>query len=468
MKGVYFPTTARSSKGPDNHCPKVSSKRKAEEVETNRHKRTKTDTHMPLKQVYEQNTPNPKTRSFPFPRAPETTEEMDEETKAAVQSKARDDFLQEVIAHYKRYPEDLPKWYRGIDVQNIPCSQDIPHPKDILINHGQDNYLLVVGSPKHLEHLCNSERVHMGGIPILDLNLFHPEIFVIYGVVNGQVLPLLYCLLPETDRATYTLLFRLIKDKAVQQGLAFNPRVVWVDYNAAIANSLRYVYRGVTIKGCYFQYCQLLTQSYRRYGLTPHTNKPGVVRTVIYRLMCLPFLPVEDIVDTFNDITYEDDWDALPPEVNFGLGEFVEDVRYHWVEGNFGLERWNVWSTDSRTNNCVRSCNSGKRRELDSSCCDLYSQLRFLHRELKCTTVSILLSFAGHKTRPQPKAQRDKEAQITSAKEAYRAGTTNAVQYLDELVEIRHPPRKQRKVRRRGGHGAKNEAASSDPEPSKK
>ena len=56
--------------------------------------------------------------------------------------------------------------------------------------------------------------------------------------------------------------------------------------------------------------------------------------------------------------------------------------------------------------------------------------------------------------------QRDKEAQFTCAKEAYRAGTTNAIQYLDKLFEIRHPQRKQRKVRRRGGHGA-------NPEPTK-
>ena len=196
----------------------------------------------------------------------------------------------------------------------------------MLIDHGAEDRIIVIGKKRSMIDLCASDRVHMDGTFRSAPNMFS-QLFIIHALVHGHVCPMLYCLLPAKDTAVYTLLFRLLCDKAREFGLEFRPDVVCVDYEAAITRSIRYVLRGTVIKGCYFHYCQALRRRYSREGLTNHVFHPGTVRTVVFRLMCLSFLPVEDIGPTFQIVSNPLGWDVLPHDVDLSLGRFVRYVE---------------------------------------------------------------------------------------------------------------------------------------------
>ena len=105
------------------------------------------------------------------------------------------------------------------------------------------------------------------------------------------------------------------------------------------------------IKGCYFHYCQALRWRYQRLVLTTYVYNPGTVRTVIYRLMCLPFVLVEDVVHVFEIIENPNGWEVLHDGVHgllvSYLRYFLRYFRRTWIESALGLERWNMWSTDT-------------------------------------------------------------------------------------------------------------------------
>ena len=292
----------------------------------------------------------------------------------------------------------LPQSRATINIANMPKAPFV------LIDHGAEDRIIVIGKKRSMIDLCASDRVHMDGTFRSSPNMFS-QLFIIHTLVHGHVRPMLYCLLPAKDTAVYTLLFHLICDKAREFGLEFRPDVVWVDYEAAITRSIRYVLRGTVIKGCYFHYCQALHRSYSREGLTNHVFHPGTLRTVVFPLMCLPFLPVEDI-------------------------------------------------TDTRTNKSVEAYNARLNAKLPPHP-NVYQLVEFLSKEIKKTRIRLIMArMPGKKLRPQAKKQREKEARVNEAKDIYREGHVQAIQYLDQIVSIYHPVRIRQRAaprRRRGG-----------------
>ena len=415
--------------GYHNHPPEVM-KRKSEQLEGSLRKRARTDLHLSLQAVYEE----------------ATAELLDSDDERDI-----DDIVEEVKDICKGLPSDyslattlrrarrkllpvLPQSRATIDLANMPKASYV------LIDHGAEDRIIVIGKKRSMIDLCASDRVHMDGTFRSAPNMFS-QLFIIHALVDGHVCPMLYCLLPAKDTAVYTLLFRLICDKAREFGLEFRPDVVWVDYEAAITRSIRYVLRGTVIKGCYFHYCQALRRRYSREGLTNHVFHPGTVRTVVFRLMCLPFLPVEDIGPTFDIVSNPLGWDVLPHDVHLSLGRFVRYVQRMWIESAMGQERWNVWSTDIRTNNSVEAYNACLNAKLPPHP-NVYQLVEFLSKEIKKTRIRLIMArLPGKKFRPQAKKQREKEARVDQAKDTYREGRVQAIQYLDQIVGIYHPVR---------------------------
>ena len=243
----------------------------------------------------------------------------------------------------------------------------------------------------------------------------------------------------------YTRLFRLIVDKANELGMApphgFRPNLVIIDYEAAIARSLRYVLRGVTIKGCYFHYYQALRRRYQRLGLTNYVFQPGTVRTVIYCLMCLPFVPVEDVVHVFEIIENPNGWEVLYDGVHGLLVRYLRYFRLAWIESGMGLELWNVRSTDTRTNNAIEVYN-GKINKDCKPHPNVHQLLDFLSLEIRVTFWTWMSESLQKKFRPKRLPERTKEEQIAEKKAAYRPDDyqeMNVMVYLDTIVEIYHP-----------------------------
>ena len=172
--------------------------------------------------------------------------------------------------------------------------------------------------------------------------------------------------------------------------------------------------------------------------------------------MCLPFVPVEDVVRVFEVIENPNGWDVLYDGVHGMLVSYLHYFRRTWIESAMGQERWNVWSTDTRTNNAIEAYNG----TLNKHCAphpNVFHILDILSLELRVTYWTWMSDGLQKKFRPQRYPQRTKEEHISAAKAAYRRGNfqeMNVMIYLDNIVEIYHPAGGwPRRGRVRGGRG---------------
>ena len=415
--------------GVHNHPPDVC-KRKAKQLTGDMHKRAKRLVHTSIDNIYKKTTaatlPHVLFTPDGYPVAREETFAMCDTLPSAY------NFAASLLRARRVEQPVLPQECADINFDGRPNAINI-----LIDTGGGDDRIIVISNTSYLRQLCEAERVHMDGTLKTCPNLFS-QLFIIHALVGNQTLPLLDCLLSAKDSPTYTRLFRLIVDKANELGMG-GSRII--DYEAAIARSLRYVVRGVTIKGCYFHYCQALRRRYQRLGLTNYVYTPGTVRTVIYRLMCLPFVLVEDVVRVFEVIENPNGWDVLYDGVHGLLVSYLRYFRRTWIESAMGLERWNVWSTDTTTNNAIEAYNGKLNKECKPHP-NFFHILDFLSMEISVTYWTSMSDDLEKKFRPQRYPQLTEEERIRAAKAAYRRGDfqeMNVMIYLDNIVEIYHP-----------------------------
>ena len=367
--------------------------------------------------------------------------------------------------------KEAPKLPSTLDEINLDGTA---YPQDVLLNSDEDGpRIIVLGNEENCAELCAADRVHMDGtfkiVPILFAQLFiiHALIASPINDTRSRVLPLLYCLLPSKEDDTYDRLFRLLKRKFDALGKTFSPRVVIIDFEAAIHNALKRVFPVVTIKGCYFHFTQAIRTRYQKEGMTDLIFQHPTVRTVVYRCMCMPFVPVDDIPAVFDIISNTHGWDVLPARVDILLHRFIRYFERNWIKSKIGLEKWNVYSTDCRTNNAVEAYNKhladGVKKHPN-----LWELLRVLHLELVDMRIEVDQVKTGKMFRPQKKAMRDREELIDAVKDEFANGRTTPLQYLDNIVQIYHPPGssvRARKRRRRAPKKRREEATQEEAAP---
>lgn len=120
----------------------------------------------------------------------------------------------------------------------------------------------------------------------------------------------------------YTAVFKYIHDSV----LTLKCRFVMTDYEVAMRNALRSVVE-VDMHACHFHYAQALNRKAKKF--------PGLIQLIyhdtqalaLYRkLLCLPLLPADRIVDTFNAIALVAT-NQFPNKFN----DFLRYIQRQWL-----------------------------------------------------------------------------------------------------------------------------------------
>jgi len=81
----------------------------------------------------------------------------------------------------------------------------------------------------------------------------------------------------------------------------FIPENVMADYEDASVRAINEVFdNGLVIKGCWFHFSNSVIKRVRAIGLTIGFDNDAIVRKCVRALTCLPLLPHDKIVETFN------------------------------------------------------------------------------------------------------------------------------------------------------------------------
>ena len=122
-----------------------------------------------------------------------------------------------------------------------------------------------------------------------------------------------------------------------------------VDFEQGPHKTLEKAFRAKYLRGCLFHYCQAVYRKVVEFGfLADYKDTNSDIRLGVRRLLALPFLPEDDVEQSFEELK-----DYLPAT----LQPIVDYFSRTWIGNDaiFSVQLWsqfhNVLSHQSRTNN---------------------------------------------------------------------------------------------------------------------
>jgi hypothetical protein len=211
--------------------------------------------------------------------------------------------------------------------------------------------ILVFGTLSDLTRLCNSDTASMDGTFKICPKIFY-QLYVIHSHQSHGSVPELFCLLPDKKTSTYHRLISLLKLKAADLELKFDPTTLIVDFEVTVHNVVRDLLPTTNIKGCLFHFGQALYRNLQGLGLASLYKTSDDVRKWFRMYIGLAFLPVAHVVEGYNLVV------AHTPDVSqcYIFNQYFNNT---WINGQFPLSVWNHFRSDNpRTNNSCEGYNS--------------------------------------------------------------------------------------------------------------
>lgn len=281
-----------------------------------------------------------------------------------------------------------------------------------------DSRMLIFYSDRALEVLCGSEVVQSDGTFKTPPRLFY-QLYTFHANFFGHTFPLIYVLAANKTTATYKRILEHLQQAASNAGLTFAPTHFIVDFEIAFMNAIRVVLPATQVHGCLFH----LTQAFWRYavtncGLRAAFSEDENVKNAIQMLFALPFLPLEDLEETF-DLLYND----IPDSV-ISLWEYIEATyvrgrpargRRRAISPRFAPSTWNVYSLVRnrmhRTTNIAESWHSKFQKMIQVHHSSVWKFIEFLKIDQRDTEVLMTQLAGGHSNIKHPVKRKHKQNQ---------------------------------------------------------
>ena len=175
--------------------------------------------------------------------------------------------------------------------------------------------------------------------------LFFVQIFTIHVFVGEKLIPLIYCLMARKSREAYKKLFRVLKDKAIENQVHLEPQFITIDFESGLIPAINSEFPSVEIHGCYFHFCQAIHRKIRHVGLALSYQENPQIRLTTRMLMALAFLPSNMIHLGFTEIC-----NSTPENIRLEMEQVLNYMSVQWLPENT-VRLWNVYGLDRRTNN---------------------------------------------------------------------------------------------------------------------
>lgn len=110
-----------------------------------------------------------------------------------------------------------------------------------------------------------------------------------------QVFPVFYVLMSRKSAASYKAVFEYIENL-----FELKPNIIMTDFEKGLRKSVKIVYPNVHLKGCWFHYCSAVRGKYCEFGMRSIVFYNSEAKFFKNKLMNLPLLPPNEIVQAFN------------------------------------------------------------------------------------------------------------------------------------------------------------------------
>jgi len=122
------------------------------------------------------------------------------------------------------------------------------------------------------------------------------------------VFPFVFCLTSRQTEQTFAIVYRELKRRAVELGFVLSPEGFIMDMELANVNAARAAFRHTRVQTCLFHFNQALNRNVVSFGLgTDYETLDGPIRKQLVALMALPFIPLDDVVEVYENMTADMD-----------------------------------------------------------------------------------------------------------------------------------------------------------------
>ena len=198
--------------------------------------------------------------------------------------------------------------------------------------------------------------------------------YTIHMEVLDQFVVAVTAFLPDKTQLTYTRLFSLLKNVAINHGLVLNPNTVHIDFEMAAIQAVRAEFN-VEASGCLFHYTQSLYRKIQAIGLQVQYNTSAPIG--IRRLMALPLLPQQ-----FFQAVYAGIENQTPPNQP---QTFIDTFhRYIWntyvkpLNPLFPSQNWNAFGMPDRTTNICEGYHGALNESIGRFSPTIFRVIQFL------------------------------------------------------------------------------------------
>lgn len=184
-----------------------------------------------------------------------------------------------------------------------------------------ESRIIIFSTLTNLRRLSKSKEWHLDGTFKMSPSIFF-QLFTILGsemqIIDDEeqniALPYVYALLRNKQEITYAKVLQIVIHK-IQEffGDWQVPEIIMTDFELGIINSVKNVVK-TNVKACFFHLRQSVYRRIQSEGLQQEYNNPNdrSIKIATQKMVALAFLPIEEVVDTFDDFYDEVPESFLP------------------------------------------------------------------------------------------------------------------------------------------------------------
>lgn len=274
----------------------------------------------------------------------------------------------------------------------IPANNDfqfaIPHQYTITstgepflqIDNQFGGRFLMFGSRRSIDFLRDSPDWYVDGtfdtVPAQFMQLY-----TVHGLQNGRNAIGLYALLRNKNQITYEEMFNHVH--SLTGGAT--PNTINFDFEMAAINAAELIYPNSSLNGCLFHLSQNVYKKIQQNGLVPIYKGNTTFRNHIKMISALAFVPTQDIISSFDELSLNCGVDETPIldyfETNY-IGEVRRGQRRNPL---FAHSFWSVYNRVNlqlpRTNNALEGWHNAFSCSLGQSHANIWTFIDALKKE---------------------------------------------------------------------------------------
>ena len=204
------------------------------------------------------------------------------------------------------------------------------------------------------------------------------QLFSIHGYIQGQIVPLVFCLMSRKTTQAYSEAFFSITKLACDWNIDLKPLKIISDFEKAIINTAKEFFPYAECKGCQFHFGQIIWRKIQQNGLNTKYGNSEEFSLKIRMIRALAFVSADEIPEYY-DALYKNLQDNESKKIACWL-------KKNYVDGPY--ER-GFWSTCDmleenypRTQNSVESWHRRLKVVVGKKNCGLYDLIGNLAKEL--------------------------------------------------------------------------------------